>query len=130
MQMSEVTRIAVPSLAEGGLEAQRSAHFGQCDCFTVVEVGGGKVITVESIVNPPHGEGGCLSPVSLLASANVDSLVVAGMGMRPLAGFASAGIRVYFENETLHVGSVVEKMLAGLLPEMDPGSACSGGCHH
>lgn len=128
--MNEVTRIAVPALADGGLDAERSAHFGQCDCFTVVEVADGRVVAVENIANPPHGEGGCLAPVSLLASANVNSLVVAGMGMRPLAGFANAGIRVYFENETLQVGPVVEKMLAGQLPEMDPGSACSGGCRH
>lgn len=128
--MSEITRIAVPALADGGLEAERSGHFGQCDCFTVVEVARGEIVAIDNIPNPPHGEGGCLEPVSLLAAANVDSLVVAGMGMRPLQGFASAGIRVYFENETLHVGPVVEKMLAGRLPEMDPGSACAGGCHH
>lgn len=128
--MNGVTRIAVPALADGGLDAERSAHFGQCDYFTVVEVADGEVVAVENIANPPHGEGGCLAPVSLLASANVNSLVVAGMGMRPLAGFANAGIRVYFENETPQVGPVVEKMLAGQLPEMDPGSACSGGCHH
>lgn len=128
--MSEITRVAVPTMAQGGLDAERSGHFGQCDCFTVADVSDGKVVAVEVIENPPHGEGGCLAPVSLLASANVDALVVAGMGMRPLAGFASAGIRVFFENETLHAGTVLDRMLAGQLPEMDPGSACSGGCHH
>lgn len=128
--MSEVKRIAVPTLADGGLDAERSGHFGQCDCFTVVEVSDGEVVAVETIENPPHGQGGCLAPVSLLASAGVDSLVVAGMGMRPLAGFANAGIKVFYENETVHVGPVVAKMLAGELPEMDPGVACSGGCQH
>jgi predicted Fe-Mo cluster-binding NifX family protein len=52
------------------------------------------------------------------------------MGMRPLAGFADAGIRVYFENQTAHVGTALEMFLADALPEMDPGAACSGGCHH
>jgi predicted Fe-Mo cluster-binding NifX family protein len=128
--MSDIKRIALPSLAAGGLNSERSDHFGHCDCFTVVDVAEGQVVSVQTIENPPHAEGGCLAPVALLSSAGVDALVVAGMGMRPLAGFAEVGIRVFFEDETPRVGSVVEMMIAGDLAEMDPGAACSGGCQH
>ena len=31
-------RIAVPSIDEGGLNGQRSGHFGHCDVFTLVDV--------------------------------------------------------------------------------------------
>lgn len=128
--MNDVKRLAFPTMQAGGLESERSGHFGHCDCFTLVDIDEGRVVSVTTIENPPHAEGGCLAPVGTLAAAGVDSLVVAGMGMRPLAGFADAGIRVFFENETARVDTVLEKLLAGELPEMDPSAACSGGCHH
>lgn len=128
--MSEIKRIAFPTADAGGLDAERSGHFGHCDSFTLVDVVDGEVVSVQAIANPPHAEGGCLAPVGILASAGVNALVVAGMGMRPLAGFADVGIRVYFEDQTPHVGTVLDKMMSGELPEMDPGAACSGGCQH
>lgn len=127
---TEIRRVAFPTLADGGIDGERSGHFGHCETFTIAVVAGGEVISCEVIQNPPHAEGGCLAPVGLLAAADVDALVVAGMGMRPLAGFAEAGIRVFFENQTAHVATVLEMMLAGALPEMDPSAACSGGCQH
>lgn len=128
--MNGGTRIAFPTMGRGGIDAERSGHFGHSDNFTVIEVVDGEVSTVEVIDNPPHAEGGCLAPVGVLASAGVDALVVAGMGMRPLAGFAQAGIRVYFEDRTPHVGTVLGLLLSDGLVEMDPGAACSGGCQH
>lgn len=128
--MSDFKRVAIPSMGSGGLDAERSGHFGHCDCFTLVDVAETGVLSISLLANPPHAEGGCLAPVSMLASEGVDSIVVAGMGMRPLMGFADAGIRVFFENVTPHVSGVVDMLLAGELPEMEPGSACSGGCSH
>ena len=31
-------KIAIPSVLPGGLEAQVGAHFGHCDCYTLVDV--------------------------------------------------------------------------------------------
>jgi predicted Fe-Mo cluster-binding NifX family protein len=36
-------------------------------------------------------------PVNLLASQNVNVLVVGGIGLRPLLGFKQAGIEVYHD---------------------------------
>ena len=31
-------KAAIPTLGKGGLDCERSGHFGHCDCFTVVDV--------------------------------------------------------------------------------------------
>ncbi|MGB4593653.1 MAG: NifB/NifX family molybdenum-iron cluster-binding protein [Coriobacteriia bacterium] len=124
--MSDVIVLAVPSVDEGGMDAERSGHFGRCDCFTVVEIVDGAVGTVRIVDNPPHVEGGCLRPVELLASNGVTALVVAGIGGRPLAGFNDAGITVYFDNERPVVGDAVAALIAGEVEVIDPGAVCGG----
>jgi predicted Fe-Mo cluster-binding NifX family protein len=113
-------------MGEGGLEAERSAHFGQCDCFTLIDVVDGEIAEVRVIANPPHEEGGCLRPVSLLASHGVNALIAGGMGARPLAGFNDAGIAVYFENQTPSIGEAVRLVLSGAAETMDGRHVCGG----
>ena len=67
-----------------------------------------------------------MRPVSLLAGHGVDAIVAAGMGMRPMMGFAQAGITVYFESETPNVGEVANMAAAGTLSVMGEEHAC----HH
>lgn len=122
--MSETMKLAVPTLGKAGLDAQRSPHFGRCDCFTVVEITDGKVGEVSEIANPPHEEGGCLRPVGILSDAGVDAIVAAGMGMRPLMGFNQAGITVYYEASTPRVGDVVDLVVAGKVPVMSTNEVC------
>ena len=72
-------------------------------------------------------------PVQLLADQNVDSVVVAGLGARPLQGFAQAGIKVYWapKEQFPDVGSAVEALLQERLQLMQPEFACQGhgNCH-
>lgn len=119
-------KVAIPTLGKGGLDCERSGHFGHCDCFTVIDVEDGKVGAVTIIDNPPHEEDGCMRPVALLAQNGIDAIVAAGMGMRPMMGFAQAGIRVLFENQTPGVGDVARMAAAGELPDMGAEHAC----HH
>ena len=81
-------KIAIPTMGAGGMDCERSGHFGHCDCFTVVTVEDGAITATEIIDNPPHEEGGCMRPVALLAEHGIDAIVAAGMGMRPMMGFA------------------------------------------
>ena len=119
------TRIAVPSEAPGGLEARRSGHFGRCECFTMIDVIDGKVGDVEVLHNAPHTEGGCMAPVLVLAEHNVDTIVVDGIGGRPLMGFNQVGI-------TVHAGvgddvqTTVHAFVRGGLPVL----GIEGVCHH
>ncbi|WP_276684810.1 NifB/NifX family molybdenum-iron cluster-binding protein [Slackia piriformis] len=117
-------KLAIPSMGEGGLEAVRSAHFGHSDCFTMVDIEGGEIKDVSVVDNPPHESGGCLRPVGILSDAGADAIVAGGMGMRPMQGFAQAGIAVLFDAETPSVKDVALKAAAGELPVMGAEHAC------
>jgi len=125
-------RIAIPSNAEGGLDGQRSGHFGHCDAFTIIDVKDGQIDKVEVVANQEHAQGGCLVPVKFLESLKVNALVVGGIGMRPLVGFNDVGIDVYFDNAEPMVKPVVEALIEGKLQIIQQQQTCggSGGCSH
>lgn len=125
--MAITMKLAVPTMGEGGLEAERSGHFGHCDCFTIVNIVEGEIAGTEVLDNPPHEEGGCLRPVGMLADAGANAIVAAGMGMRPLMGFNDAGITVYFDNSTPKTGDVAMLAAKGELPIMGVENTCHGG---
>ena len=119
-------KLAVPSVGKGGLDAQRSAHFGHADCFTILNIEDGKVSVEGTIANPPHEEGGCMRPVRILAEVGIDAIVAVGMGMRTMQGFAAAGITVLHDAESATVGAAAERIATGQLDAMGPEHAC----HH
>lgn len=120
-------RIAIPSEGEGGLDGLRAGHFGHCDVFTFVDLMDGKIDSVTTVRNVSHVQGGCMVPVNLLASHNVDALIVGGIGMRPLMGFRQVGIDVYHEGERQAIRPVVEDMIAGRLQMISDDQVCGGG---
>lgn len=122
-------RIAIPSEGSGGLDGLRAGHFGHCDVFTFVDAADGRIVDVTTIDNVAHVQGGCMVPVNLLASHNVDALIVGGIGMRPLMGFRQVGIDVYHEAERQEIRPVVEDMLAGRLQRIADDQVCGGGGH-
>lgn len=120
-------RIAIPSMNEGGMEGQRSGHFGHCDVFTLVDVEGGEIKQITTIPNQSHVQGGCMIPVNLLAEHKVNALIVGGIGMRPLMGFKQAEIDVYYDVERQEIKPVVEDLIAGKLPMISDDQVCGGG---
>ncbi len=120
-------RIAVPSMDEGGINSQRSGHFGHCDVFTLVDVEGGEIKQVTTISNQSHVQGGCMVPVNLLAEHKVNALIVGGIGMRPLMGFRQVGIDVYYDATRQEIKPVVEDLIAGKLPQITDNQVCGGG---
>ena len=120
-------RIAVPSIEAGGINGQRSGHFGHCDVFTLVDVTAGEIKQVTTIPNQSHVQGGCMVPVNLLADHKVDALIVGGIGMRPLMGFKHVGIDVYYDVERQEIKPVVEDLIAGKLPLIAENQVCGGG---
>jgi predicted Fe-Mo cluster-binding NifX family protein len=125
-------KVAVPTNNPGGLSATRSGHFGHCDLFTLVDIEDGKISNVDTLSNVEHQEGGCLVPVNMLKSADVNALVVGGMGYRPLMGFKEVGIDVYYAAPDVYIDaqSVLDAFISGSLSVMDPGQACGGGPGH
>jgi len=120
-------RIAIPANNEGGLDGQRSGHFGHCDVFTLVDVKDGQITNVEILPNQEHSQGGCLVPVNLLAKEKVNSIVVGGIGMRPLMGFNQVGIDVYYNATHAEIKPVVVDLVAGKLPKITSDQVCGGG---
>ena len=120
-------RIAIPSTNKGGLDGQRSGHFGHCDVFTLVDVKEGKIQEVTTIPNQEHVQGGCMVPVNFLAEHKVNALIVGGIGMRPLMGFRQVGIDVYHDATRYEIRPVVEDLIAGKLPIISDDQVCGGG---
>ena len=120
-------RIAVPSNGNGGLEGTRAGHFGHCDVFTLIDVENGEIKDVSILNNDGHVQGGCMVPVNLLASNNVNALIVGGIGFRPLMGFKQVGITVYHDPERPEIKPVVEDLISGTLPEIRNDQVCGGG---
>ncbi len=120
-------RIAVPSMGPGGLDGERSGHFGHCDVFTFVDVENGEIKEVTTVPNQSHVQGGCMVPVNLLASHNVNALIVGGIGMRPLMGFRQVGVDVYHDATRPQIRPVVEDLIDGKLPLIRDDEVCGGG---
>jgi predicted Fe-Mo cluster-binding NifX family protein len=120
-------RIAIPSVDNGGLDGQRSGHFGHCNVFTIVDVQDGEIKEVSTIPNQEHVQGGCMVPVNFLAGHNVNALIVGGIGMRPLMGFRQVGIDVYHDAVRPEIRPVVEDLIAGRLPIISDDQVCGGG---
>ncbi|HCR14031.1 NifB/NifX family molybdenum-iron cluster-binding protein [Solidesulfovibrio sp.] len=123
----ETCRIAIPSTQPGGMESAVGAHFGHCDCYTLVDVADGKITEVSTLPNVPHVQGGCMAPVNHLSQHGVNALIAGGMGMRPLMGFAQVGITVYHGGEAASVGDAVAAFLSGNLPQFSQEHTCGGG---
>ncbi|MGE4519671.1 MAG: NifB/NifX family molybdenum-iron cluster-binding protein [Desulfobacteraceae bacterium] len=123
-------RIAVPSNGNGGLDGQRSGHFGHCDVFTLIDVENGEIKEVSTVPNQGHAQGGCMVPVNLLAGHKVNALIVGGIGMRPLMGFRQVGIDVYHDDQRPEIRPVVEDLIKGQLPVISDNQVCGGGGGH
>ena len=125
-------RIAVPSIGKGGLDGQRSQHFGHCDAFTLVDVKDGEISNVTVIDNQEQQEGGCLVPVHALSGHKVNALIVSGIGLRPLMAFNEVGIDVYHDGVCPDIKPVVESLIEDNLPVLSHDQTCGGGggCHH
>ncbi|MFC1565369.1 NifB/NifX family molybdenum-iron cluster-binding protein [Candidatus Neomarinimicrobiota bacterium] len=119
-------RIAVPSNGEGGLNGTRSEHFGHCDVFTLIDVENGIVKKETVLNNEGHEHGGCMVPVNLLANNDVNAVVVAGIGRRPLTGFNNVGIDVYIDTVNPIVITVINKLINDNLVKMSLDEACGG----
>ena len=125
-------RIAIPSVGQGGLDGQRSQHFGHCDAFTLVDVENGEINNVTVLDNKEHQEGMCLVPVQILSNHKVNALVVSGIGLRPLMAFNEVGIDVYHDAMCSNIKPVVESLITGNLPIISKDQTCGGGggCQH
>ncbi|HEX9094058.1 MAG TPA: NifB/NifX family molybdenum-iron cluster-binding protein [Coriobacteriia bacterium] len=124
--MSDTLRIAVPTEGAGGSDAPRSAHFGHAASFTLIEVTDGAIAGGSVLDNGPHEHGACGSIVQRLAAAGIDIVIAGGMGGGPRAGFAAAGIPVFFDATSATPRAAVEAYLAGQRESFGETHQCRG----
>ena len=118
-------------MSEKGLEADVCAHFGSCECFTIVDVRDRSVARVETLDNS-HNQGAqhnCMAPAVLLKSHGVDVVLVSGIGGRPLLSLNEKMIRV-FAGAVGKVSDAVQDYGDGLLQELATQGTCNCGHHH
>jgi len=119
-------RVAIPSDSDSGLDSTRSGHFGKCNFYTLVDIAGTDIVAVQTMKNGGHVVGGCDVPVRLLKGWDVNKVVVAGIGGRPLAGFLQQGIQVYSGLGNT-VSETVSAYTQGLLGPIQQDQVCGGG---
>ena len=124
--MTDTIRIAIPTEGAGGLDGQRSAHFGHAASFTIVEVADGQIVGGGTLTNPPHSHGGCGATVAMLAQAGVGTAIVVGMGGGPLAAMNANGMTPLFDDEHPTPRAAVEAYLAGSLRPFGSDNTCQG----
>ena len=123
-----MTKIAIPSMNESGLESDVCFHYGSCEYFTIVDVSDKNIESVKTISNlSPEIEHNCAAPSKILESHNVNAVLVAGIGGRPLMSLAEKNIKV-FAGITGKVSNAVEDYNNGLLQEISMNGTCN--CSH
>lgn len=123
-----MTKIAIPSMNESGLESDVCFHYGSCEYFTIVDVSDKNIKSVKTISNlSPEIEHNCAAPSKILESHNVNAVLVAGIGGRPLISLAEKNIKV-FAGITGKVSNAVDDYNNGLLQELSMNGTCN--CSH
>lgn len=123
-----MTKIAIPSMNDSGLESDVCYHYGSCEYFTIVDVKDKDIESVKTISNlSPEIEHNCAAPSKILESNNVNAVLVAGIGGRPLMSLAEKNIKV-FAGITGKVSNAVEDYNNGLLQELSMNGTCN--CSH
>ena len=96
MEVNKMTRIAIPSMNDSGLESDICAHFGSCEYFTIVIFQRRRSEEVGAIKQCfPGWRAQLRSTGDTLKNNNVDAVLVSGIGGRPLMSLTSKGIRVF-----------------------------------
>jgi predicted Fe-Mo cluster-binding NifX family protein len=123
-----MTIIAIPSMSDSGLESDVCAHFGSCEYFTIVDVQDKAIAGIRAISNgSPDGEHNCAAPSIILKSHNVETVLVSGIGGRPLMSLTEKEIKV-FAGAVGKVSDAVQDYNNGLLRELSTNGTCN--CSH
>ncbi|MDQ1254412.1 MAG: hypothetical protein QG646_3653 [Euryarchaeota archaeon] len=126
--MQKLIKIAIPSMSDSGLESDVCAHFGSCEYFTIVDVQDETVVDVSVVSNvSPNGEHNCAAPSIILKSHNVETVLVSGIGGRPLMSLAENKIKV-FAGASGKISAAVKDYKNGLLQELSTQGTCN--CSH
>lgn len=118
-------RLIFPTDENMGYLSRRGAHFGKAKFYTVITLEEGRITDVEGIPNPGHSGGACGNAVANIMGLNPDALFVSGIGASPAAGFAKAGLALYFDTSSPTVQACVTRFVNGELSQSSGEGSCS-----
>ncbi|MDA8326790.1 MAG: NifB/NifX family molybdenum-iron cluster-binding protein [Nitrospiraceae bacterium] len=122
-------KLCFPVATDEGLDSMVYEHFGSAPAFLVVDAETKEKKTITN--NELHHAHGKCSPLKAMGGAQVDAVVVGGIGAGALSWLNTAGIEVYKA-----FGATVRENLTLFevhrLPRLDPSHTCAGhgGCAH
>jgi predicted Fe-Mo cluster-binding NifX family protein len=119
-------RIVVSVLADTGLSAPISPHFGRCPYFTVIDMEDGEVTAVENVTNPYFSNHQPGEVPGFIKSLDADVMMSGGMGGRAVAFFNQYGIDV----ATGATGTVQEALDCFLAGELQGAAPCTESDAH
>lgn len=110
-------KLAVTSQYPGGLESLVDPRFGRAALFTLVEIDGSSVKSVEVVDNPAGDTSGGtgLAAAQFLANMKVDAVITCNVGPKAFATLSALGIKVYTALPGTTVREAVEKYVSGKL---------------
>jgi predicted Fe-Mo cluster-binding NifX family protein len=123
-----MTKIAIPSMSDIGLESDVFAHFGSCEYFTIVDLQDNAITDINVISNrSPDGEHNCTAPSITLKSHNVEVVLVSGIGGRPFMSLEKKNIKV-FAGAMGKISDAIQDYNNGLLYQLSNNGTCN--CSH
>ncbi|SFZ98607.1 dinitrogenase iron-molybdenum cofactor protein [hydrothermal vent metagenome] len=118
-------RIIFPTDESNGYLSKRGAHFGKAKFYTIITLEEDKIVNVDVEANAGHAGGACGNAVANIMALKPDALVVGGIGGKPAAGFAEAGLDLYFDSTSPTVEKSLEMFIAGKLEKSSGQGTCS-----
>jgi predicted Fe-Mo cluster-binding NifX family protein len=125
-------KICIPTQEDKGLAGIAYGHFGSAQYFIIHDTESGETKSLSN-GNQHHAHGAC-NPMAALDGANVEAVIVGGIGRRAVMGLNEQGIKVYLSIDGTAQDNV-DALKQGKLDELTADNACGGhghgaGCGH
>jgi len=115
-------KVAIPTMGDGGLDAEIGGHFGKVPHYTIVDTETNEIEIVEN--TSEHVVGGSGLPPEIIAQTGANVMVVSGAGIRAIQLLNQYGIQVY-TGASGTVRQIIEDLKAGVLDPTGDSNACN-----
>ncbi|CUP36034.1 dinitrogenase iron-molybdenum cofactor [Clostridium baratii] len=121
-------KICIPVKENNGLESIPYNHFGSAPFFLVVDTETNDVTAIDNgDLNHEHGK---CQPIKAIGGADIDVVLVLGIGAGAINKLNSMGVKVFKANPT-SLKENIDLFNANKLLEFSPANSCTGhNCGH
>jgi predicted Fe-Mo cluster-binding NifX family protein len=125
-----MTIIGLPSVGNGGINANVSPRFGRCQSFTFVTVEDGEIKEVKTVPNSAaNAMGGAgIQAAQIIGNNGASEVIVGFLGPNAAQGLGSLNLKIYqLPNQQITVKQAIDLYLKGELQEI---SRANVGAHY